>query len=132
MLGADNTERPWDAMVAGAAIPALVLTAELIIILTGNSFGALTWVSASWLVASLTVFANRYASRNVASPAQELHFGLWLGGAPAMILALILKRQERHWWLGMVILTFGFVYNLVRYIRLFYLKSDPLKATANG
>jgi hypothetical protein len=121
MLSAvDNTERPWDAIVAGAAIPGLMLTIELIVILTGNSFGTRTWVSTSWLVASLIAFASRYASRNVASAVQELHFGLWLGGAPTLLLALVLRPQERYGWLGMLIIAFGFVYNLVRYIRLFY------------
>lgn len=127
LSAADNAERQWDAIAAGVAVPALVLTGELIIVLTGNTLGALTWASTLWLVASLIVFAVRYVSRKVATPGQELHFGLWLCAAPTLFFALVFRKPER-WWVGIVILVIGFVYNLVRYLRFFYSKSDLLKA----
>jgi hypothetical protein len=122
-----GTGVPWDAVVAGAALPSLTLTLEIIIIATQHGFGAFTWLSTSWLVVLLLAFAIRYRTGKVASLAWEFHFGMWLGCAPIIILGLALNR-ERYKWIEIAVFAFAFIFNLVRYVRLFHLSTDTLKA----
>ena len=123
-----GTGVPWDAVVAGAAILFLMLTSEIIIVATQRSFGAFTWLSTVWLVVLLLAFATRYRTGKIASLAWEFHFGMWLSGAPIIILGIALTNHERYKWVGMVFFAFAFVFNLFRYIRLFHLSFDVLKA----
>ena len=112
----------WLCKAAGVLCPSFLLLAGVVWAAIRKGQNATDWFIISLCSCLLVAFLLRYRSGKVASLFEEFLFGAFLAGGVIMLFPA--PHHDRDWW--STVLWFGlcFLGAAVKYVRLFYLRSN--------